>query len=309
MKPLIWSIKELTEMFKARVKNEFDNNCLVTGWTGLGKSTIILKILLRMKGFRQKKHQVYSRKDTIHLLQNQKFSFCWNDELISSGFKRQHYEKEQIDLIATLTKYRCNFNMFFGALPVFFTLDKELLKLFAINIDVIGRGKVVIHMRLTGRRYSDDPWDTKINAKLEEKFSAARLKNPDFIIPYHKYTTFVGYLFFNDSTPKQKAIYEKIREDKKAEIEKEKDIENSPETLTFYEKLFSMLINGEISLEQLKNICILNNKNIVYVRIRLNKLLKKRGNIKRVKDLLQIPLNISKRNENLLHELNQITNA
>ncbi len=307
MKPLVWSIKELVEMFQARVHNEFDNNCVVTGWTGLGKSTLIMKILLRMPGFKQRKHQIYSRKDTISLLQNQTFSYCWNDELMTAGFKRHHYEKEQIDLIETLTKYRCNYNMFFGALPVFFTLDKELLKLFAINIDIIGRGKAVIHMRLSGRRYSDDPWDTKMNAKLEEKFSAARQRNPDFKIPYHKYTTFIGYLFFGNSTPKQKAIYEKIRNEKKTEIEREKGQENSPENLSFYDKLLDMLINGNMDLEQLRNICLLNNKNIAYVRVRLNKLLKVKNHPKRVKHLLKVPLSISEKNQNILNQLNSIT--
>ncbi len=309
MKPLIWSIKEFVEMCQSRVQNEFDNNCLVTGWTGLGKSTLINKILLRMPGFKQKKHQVYSRTDTIRLLQDYKFSYCWNDELVSAAFKRHHYEKEQIDLIETLTKYRCNYNMFFGALPVFFTLDKELIKLFAVNIDIIGRGKAVIHMRLGGRRYSDDPWDVKINAKLEEKFSKARQKNPDYKIPYHKYTTFVGYLFFNDATPKQKAIYEAIRDEKKAKIEAEKNIENTPENISFYEKLLDMLVKGNMDLEQLQNICTLNNKNILYVRTRLNKLLKQKGNPSRVKGLLKVPLNISQKNEQVLQELNDLTST
>lgn len=305
MKPIHWSLKELAELFNNRRKNEFDVNLLVTGGTGMGKSSIILKLLKRFKGFKQKKHQVYSRPDTIKLLRDQKFSFCWNDELITSGFKRTHYEKEQIDLIGTLTKYRCNFNIFAAALPVFFTLDKELIKLFSINIDIIRRGIGVIHMRKEGRRYSDDPWDTKYNAKLEEKWSKRLEKNPNFKIPYHKYSTFVGYVYFNKPTEKQKIIYEKIRDEKKAVLDRMREEENADEKKDFYEHLLDRLRQGKISKEILQEICLSNNKKYYTVTAGINKILCNNGEKERVKDLLL-------KNDNFFHnnpkiEINTLT--
>lgn len=303
MKPLVWSLKEVAELFESRRQNRFDVINLTTGGTGLGKSTLMFKILLRMKGFNIKKHLTYSRDETIDLLKNQKSSYCWNDEIFEAGFKRTHYEKGQIDLIGTITKYRCNYNVFVGCLPVFFTLDKELLKLVSINIDVIGRGKAVLHLRKDGRRYTDDPWDVKINSKLEERWSRKREGNPDFKIPYHKYTTFAGYIFFNDATPKQIELYERMRDEKKGAIEAAKNAENSEEALTFYDKLLKMLMNGRMDIDQLNNICTLNNKKIANVRTRLNKLLKNLGEPKRVKDLLKAPLEIANNNNDLLNKL------
>ena len=302
--PAIWSIKEVAELIDSRRNNEFDANVLVTGGTGLGKSTLINKILLRFEGFKQKKHQVYSRKDTIDLLKYQKKGFCWNDELISSGYKRTHYEKEQIDLIETLTQYRCNWNVFMGALPVFFTLDKELLKLFALNIDVIRRGVGVLHMRRSGRRYSDDPWDTKINAKLEEKWSAKTQRNPNFKIPYHKYTTFIGYIYFNELTPKQKQIYEETRNLRKAIITTDAE---AKESSRFYENIINLLIEGKLDEFSLNNICIVNNKKVDYVRSMINRILKKQGkNSLKFYLKKEISEKISAKNKEILDELKNI---
>jgi len=303
---IVWTIKELVEMITARIENQFDSNVLVTGGTGLGKSSLINKILLRFDGFNQKKHQVYARNDIIDLLSNQKKSFCWADELISSGFKRTHYDVEQIDLIETLTQYRCNFNVFCGALPVFFTLDKEMLKQFAINIDVIRRGVAVIHMRRQGRRYTDDPWDTRVNAKLEEKWSSNTMKNPNFRIPYHKYTTFVGYLYFEPLTAKQQEIYEQVRDSKKAELRNAKE----PEQLGgFYDRLLDILFKKELTQEGLDQICLVNGKDVTATRNRLNQLIKSRGGKERLKDLLVVPnkyKDVDNVNQDILEQLKDI---
>lgn len=304
IKPAVWSIKEIAELIESRRSNRFDANILCTGGTGLGKSSLINKILLRFSGFKQKKHQVYDRTDTIKLLRDQHKSFCWNDELIRAGYKRTHYDKEQIDLIETLTQYRCNFNVFFGALPVFFTLDKELLKLFALNIDVIRRGIGVLHMRRMGRRYSDDPWDTKVNAKLEEKWSVKMQRNPKFKIPYHKYTTFVGYIYFNKLTPNQEKIYEDIRDLKKGVIRAEGDDKDAK---GFYTNLIKLLLEGKIDKDSLENVCVVNNMKVDYVKSVLNRLLKSQGH-ESLKNYLkeEISEEITSKNEEIIEELSSI---
>ncbi len=305
-KIVAWTLSELAELFNQRRKNQYDCNVLVTGLTGKGKSTVILKLLNRFEGFKPFKHQVYSREDTIMLLRNQKFSFCWNDELIEVGYKREHWNKLQIELIKTLTQYRCNWNIFAGALPVFFTLDKELQKLFAINIDVTKRGEAVVHMRLAGRRYSDDFWDVKHNAKLEEKWSKIRQINPKFTIPYHKYSTFVGYLYWNDITEKQRKRYEEIRDIKKRKMEEDK-MSDEEKSKPFYEKLFDMLIKKELNRGTFEKICIIGNKKIANARATLNKELKNKGIKERVNDLLKIEMeDLPESNQEILKELEDI---
>jgi len=300
-----WTINELNKMFDARRRNQFDCNVLVTGGTGKGKSSLILKMLLRFDGFHHWQHQIYSREDTIRLLRDQKFSFCWNDELIEVGYKREHWNNLQIELIKTLTQYRCNFNIFMGALPVFFTLDKELLKLFAINIDVIKRGEAIVHMRRDGRRYSDDPWDTKANAKLEEEWSKKIMMNPSFKIPYQKYSTYIGHLYWTDITEKQRAKYEAIRQKKKlaiVEAKQEEDQKSKP----FNEKLVEMMLAKDIDYKTFENICKLNNKSIANTRTAINNILKQRGVNDRVKDLLAVnPFIKNNPNAELLEQLKE----
>ena len=301
-KQISWTISDLVKMFDDRRRNEYDCILLVTGLTGKGKSTLILKFLSRFKGFQMRKHLVYSREDTINLLRDQKFSFCWNDELIASGYKREHWNNLQIQLIKILTQYRCNWNIFAAALPVFFTADKEMLKQFSINIDVIGRGEGIIHMRRNGRRYNDDPWDTKYNAKLEDSWSKMKQRNPNFKIPYWKYTTYVGHLYWNDITKNQREIYESTRDRKKAKISNAEDSQEKRER-PFYESLYAILLRKELDEKALINICEINNKKIANARAMLNKLLRDSGRTERVNDLLIAPPMHRNENREIIQEL------
>ena len=68
-------------------------NILVTGGTGLGKSTFLNKLFKKFKEFKQKKHQVYSRRDTIDLLESQ-----WDDledfyRKYDSSVNKEHFVK------------------------------------------------------------------------------------------------------------------------------------------------------------------------------------------------------------------------
>ena len=154
IKPVYWSVKELTEMTKDRVKNKFDSNIAVTGLTGLGKSTFLLKFFKKFPDFKIEDKFTMNRRKMIDLIKDNKFSYCWNDELISAGSKRTFFNAEQNELIQVLTKYRNNFNIVGGAVPFFFTLDKELIKLFGMHINIIKRGIGVVHLPREGRMYN-----------------------------------------------------------------------------------------------------------------------------------------------------------
>lgn len=284
-KYVVWSMKDLTNMVDNRRRNRFDANLLITGNTGLGKSTFLYKMFLRFPNFKIQKHMVYGRKETIKLLENQKFSYCWNDELISVGNKRKFWDKEQIELIETITKYRANFNVFGGALPVFFSLDKELLKLFAINVDIIRRGLGVIHMRREGRRYTDDPWDTKYNSTLEQKWSKRIEKDPYFKVPYTKYSTFKGYIYFSALTPKQEAIYENLRDIKKTKLSAEMKPREETD-LPFREKLYNLLLEKTLTKDGIFQMCKMNKDKYPQVISYLNARLRGDGMRETVSDMV-----------------------
>ena len=286
MKPIIWTVKEIVDILKARIGNEFDGNMAVSGDRGNGKSTIINKIFHRFKGFRPWKHQVYNREDVISLLKGQQFSLCWDDEAINSGYKRNFQDKGQHELIKMLTAYRDNYNIFASAIPSFFSLDKDLRDLYFIHIHVIERGIAVIHMPLQGRLYSQDRWDAKYNAKIEDSWSKRMQQDPNMRPPYHNLTTFRGYLFFGDVTDNQKALYKEIKKIKREQSFKTEAEKNGENNLTFLEKLYNQLIEGKLTKEFIRNVCLMEGKKYSSINARLNSMLTDRGINKTMKDFL-----------------------
>lgn len=295
-RPITWSIKELAEDTKKRVLNKYDSNIAVTGLTGKGKSTFLFKFFSKFPDFKIEDKLTYNRGEMIKLIRDHKNSYCWNDELISSANKRKFYDTEQIELIQILTMYRNNLNIVGGAVPIFFSLDKELLKLFGMHINIIDRGIGVLHLPREGRMFTDDIWDVKINAKLEEKWSAKTQKNPNFKIPYHKYTTFAGYIYFGKMTEKQEKYYEYLKNTKRGDNNKtegEKPQEN------FFEKVLRLLKNKKLDDKGLFALCSYEGKKLSSVKTSLNRMLKDEGSDKTLKDLLNDGDN--NKGNNLLH--------
>lgn len=283
MKGITWTVKDIVDILKARQDNEFDGNVAVTGDRGNGKSTLILKTVYRVEGFDPWKHQVYNREDIIKLLRDQTKSVCWDDEAINSGYKRNFQDKAQQELIKFLTAYRDNYNLYFSAIPNFFSLDKDLRDLFFLHLHIIERGIAVVHMPLQGRLYSQDRWDAKFNSKVESKWGEAISKNPEYRIPYHRLTTFRGYLFFEDVTPKQKELYKLIKKTKRAEsfILTEDKKEKSP-----IEKIYERLLTKQLSKDTLIQMCLMEKLEYTNVTRKINEMLKNSGNKESVTDFL-----------------------
>ncbi|KKM73825.1 hypothetical protein LCGC14_1406550 [marine sediment metagenome] len=294
--PTVWSIKELAEMTKQRILNKYDSNIAVTGLTGKGKSTFLFKFFNKFPDFKIEDKLTYKRDETIKLIRDFKNSYIWNDELISSANKRKFYDVEQIELLEIMTKYRSNLNILGGAVPIFFSLDKELLKLFGMHIHIIDRGIGVVHLPREGRMFSDDLWDVKINAKLEEKWSAKIQKNPSFKIPYHKYTSFSGYVYFGKMSDKQEEYYEHLRKIKKGEADG--NGEEQP-TETFYQKVLRLLREKKLDEKGLFLLCSYEGKKLSSVKVSLNRMLKDEGSDETLKDLLRDTNN--NKDNNLLH--------
>lgn len=267
-----WNLKDIVGLIKLRQGNKFDANLVVSGDRGNGKSTCIAKLLYLTKQYNPRKHQVYSREEVIKLLSTQKLGICFDDEAINSGYKRDFQNKGQQELIKIVTAYRDNFNVYCSAIPNFFNLDKDLRDLVFIHIHVIERGLGVLHMPLQGRLYSMDKWDTRNNAKLEDKWNKKRGINPNFKVPYHQLSTFRGYVYFDDLTPKQRELYEQIKVEKRQESFN-KYIEKSEEG-DFYDKVSKLIIEKKISKEGLIQMCMLDKRDYKNTLARLNRKVK-----------------------------------
>ncbi len=270
---VVWTIKELVECIKARQMNKFDANVVVSGSRGDGKSTIINKILFRIKGFKPKKHQVYSRSDVIDLLQNQEFGFCWDDEAINSGYKRNFYSKAQQELIKIVTAYRDNFNIYFSAIPNFYSLDKDLRDLMFMHIYILERGVGVIFMPVRDSIHSLDSWDTKNNAKKEEVWQLKKAKDPSFVFPYHRLSTFAGYIYFSDLTKKQRERYEAIKKEKRSDAFITGKDEGPTKEETFLDKTYQLVLDKKMTKEGLMQVCLMEGRKYSDVNSRLNQML------------------------------------
>jgi len=284
-KVLILGIKDLRNLVKKRIKNRYDCNIIVTGKVGVGKSTFIYQLLKGFRGFKIEDKLTYKRDELIRLIRDYKNSYCWADELIGMVFKRNFFMREQIKLIEILTRYRNNLNIVAGALPIFNTLDKELTKLFRVHVQIISRGVGVLFLPKDGRQYSDDIYDTKHNQSLEEKWSKKREKNPNFKIPYHKYSTFKAYIFFAPLSEEEEKKYEMLKEQKRAEAE---IVDNGEkEKSNFYNKILLMVKDKKLDNDELLKICIFNDKSYSSVKTRLGQMLRDEGDGKTLKDFLK----------------------
>lgn len=283
---MVWSIKELTQVLRERQLNKFDVNIGVSGKRGDGKSTILFKIFNSFKklGFNPDKHQVYAQKHVINLLANEKFGFCWDDEAINSGYKRNFMESGQKTLIQVVTNYRDNYNIYASALPFFYSLDKDLRELIFLHIHIIERGIAVLLIPLESQIHSQDPWDTKNNIKVEEREYKRLEKNPNARFRYDRFTTFGGFLFFGDMTEKQRKRYELIKRTKRA---KNFGLQKLEEELNFNEKVYKLLLDGKLTKDGLIQLALVEGRKYSSVLAQLNGILKDNGEKKTVSDFLR----------------------
>lgn len=284
---VIWSMKELTGCVAERQKNKFDANVGVSGSRGNGKSTFLFHFFNSFKnyGFKQHKQQVYSREDVIKLLSTQQLAYCWDDEAINSGYKRDFSQTAQIDLIKIITNYRDNFNIYGSALPFFYNLDKALRELIFMHVHIIERGIGVILLPLEGQIHTQDPWDTQTNKKIEAKENIRLERNPHSKFGYHKLTTFAGYIYFGPMTKNQEAKYKAIKDKKRAREFQEKQEKDKPRP--FLQKMYDFMLTGKLTQEGMMQACQLEGYKYSSLRQSLSKMLKDNGEEQNVSALLK----------------------
>lgn len=301
---IIWSIKEFTQQLRERQLNHFDCNIGVSGRRGDGKSTLLFKIFNSFKheGFILKKHIAYERDDIIKLLSQQQLGFCWDDEAINSGYKRDFQNKGQQELIKIITNYRDNYNIYASALPFFYSLDKALRELIFVHIHIIERGYAVVLMPLQDSIHSQDPWDTKANIKIEEKEAKMTEKNPAHKFRYHRLSTFAGYIYFGKMSKKQEEAYKKVKREKRAKAFKEV-IEVKPKE--WIDKIYDLVMQKKLSSDSLLNLCLLEDKKYSVVTSLLNQRIRNRGLKETLTDFL-LPNSNEVIHNNLKDELKKL---
>lgn len=275
------------------------NNYMVTH-----NSSFLFKVFHSFKkdGFIMKKHLVYEREDIIKLLSQQQFSFCWDDEAINSGYKRDFQNKGQQELIKIITNYRDNYNIYASALPFFYSLDKALRELIFVHVHIIERGFAVVLMPLQDSIHSQDPWDTKVNTTIETRESKMLEKNPAHKFRYHKLTTFAGYIYFGKMSKKQEEKYKKIKKEKRAKAFKE-TVE--PKQKTWYDKLFDLVLQKKLNKEDIARLCLLEGKKPSSISDQLNISIKDSGLKGTLKEYL-LPSDKEVVHNNLKNELKDL---
>lgn len=214
----MWGIGDLYRICLKRQANKFD---VIIGWSGSrgnGKSTGAYKLGKRYKCFKPWEHLTYSRKEDMNLMEQNKFIYIQDDEAIRGMYKRNFQDPEQKTLVQMLNMFRSHSNVYSFCIPSFYGLDKDLRSLTTIHIHVIERGLAVVHLPREDVLYSDDPWDIAYNQKIESQWARTKKHNPYFKPPYHKLSTFAGYLKYGKLTAASEKLYEEIKESKRKEI-------------------------------------------------------------------------------------------
>lgn len=285
MKGTMLGLGDFANMADERRKNKFDVNVAVSGERGNGKSTFLFKFFLKFDEFKPWDHIVYSRKDSVRLLEAQKFGFIFDDEAITSAYKRNFFESEQKSLIQMLNMYRDQFNIYAMAIPNFYSLDRDMRDLVKFHLHIISRGVAVLHCPKTGTLYSEDKWDVKYNKKIEDSWAKIKKKDPGFKPPYHKLSTFVAYIKFGDLGARQRRLYEKIKQKKRKELYDEEIAVG--EGKTFTKKAYDVLMEGNLSKSALVASCRINGQKYSSVQTKLNQMLTDNQVGKTLTELLQ----------------------
>ena len=271
MGSIYWSLKDIRNYAITRQNNKFDAIMFWSGPRGNGKSTGSFKFCNPFECFKPKHHIVYNRDEVMHFLEENKRGVIMDDEAIRSGYKRNFFDKDQKQLITMLNMYRSNYNIYSGCIPNFFSLDTDLRKLCTIHIHVIKRGLGVVHIPRTERLYGNDPWDAGYNSKVEDSFGHKIRQDPNYKPPFHKLSTFAGYLSYGPMSELQEKLYEDIRQTKRKMVYDEEMGATKDKTPSLIKNIIDMLKQGTIKdNDQLRVIAESNGLKLSNLRTRLN---------------------------------------
>jgi len=150
--------------------------------------------------------------------QKSEFSAILADELISMFFKRNWYDKSQINGIELLNKCRDRHQLILGNVPNFWDLDGAIKPIITFWVHIPERGRAWVFEQ-DKNPWSKDKWHQNANEKYFRK-----KKNP------YGALGFVCEIRFPDWTSAEKAQYYKVRNVKRVGTEGQREEKIVPHT-------------------------------------------------------------------------------
>ena len=258
----MWSLKRLVNAVCDRLTNKFDVFMVIEGRRGLGKSTLGYKLMKLVKremknrgvngyNFIPRRDLLYERKEVLQFFHKWQHSGM-ADEMINVTFNRDFYNEDQKDVIKMINMNRDHNNFFIACVPQFKNLDSQIKNLASMKITVVRRGVAIIHMP-NKTVYSSDIWDERVNEKIERAWLTGGIKNPQ----YARLTTYRGFVKFPKLTDKQEAIYQKIKDDKRNVIAKDKGLEEEEKEVDPFTIVYNALLEGKVKdTSMLNGMCV-----------------------------------------------------
>lgn len=282
-------MKIFARMIVATLLNSFDCFTIIEGGTGIGKSTLAYRIVLNVRGefrrlfdldietvryywenvmewkskpleefiayilelknesayrFIPKRDLIYSQKEMM------KYLSSWHrigipDEMVNVTFNRDFFSQDQKDIIKMINMYRDHKNLTIACVPFFATLDNQIKNLCKIRLTVLRRGFALLQTP-NKTIYVKDRWDSATNEKIEREWLIkGKLLRPS----YAKLTTARGFLKFSPLPKNIQDKYQKIKDDKRARIEKDEmgiDDFDAEEKKSIVEIAVDKLIKGAV---------------------------------------------------------------
>ncbi|HEC72695.1 MAG TPA: hypothetical protein ENI36_03725 [Thermoplasmatales archaeon] len=196
------------EKIKQVQDNENDFIIVISGYRGVGKSTLMLQIadhLIEDNLFtieNLKKHNIYSRDELDEKLENfpEKSVFCV-DEGINLLFKREFFNRQQNKIIKRFNTYRDKYFCIFLLIPNFWDLDSSVRNSAMIKwwIHCYNRGNAYIYQP-EENEWNPDPWNQKTNFMAVRK-GVKRYQTPNYLTN----------IVWRKLTDKQMANYKKVK--------------------------------------------------------------------------------------------------
>lgn len=209
-------LENFAKMIHTLLRSDRDVNIGVGGFTGEGKSTFSTKLLQAYSkvsgtywGFDR---MTWSRKELMQWIDGKgkeregqlpEFSAILPDELFAMFYRRNWYEEEQIDAIATFNMCRDRHLLLCGNVPNFWELDGSFLSRMRFYVYIPKRGIAWVFEQ-ENNPFCNDNWNTRENMK-----SFRKKKNP-YSIP-----NFICEIYFDDWTTEEKQEYYAIRNEKR----------------------------------------------------------------------------------------------
>lgn len=288
---IYWNLKQIRELIANLQNNKFDVPIAICGNTGVGKSTLALRILRKMEGFNPKRDIIYSRSDLIAALSEYN-RIIFQDEMINAGYKREFHNTDQQEAIKKINMFRDHRNVIIFCIPSFWDLDKDIRNSVRFRFDVVRRGEAIFHKRIESVT-ANDRWDSQMNQMIERKWKRREFKKPN----WSELTTYKGTISFTALPPAEEEEYQKIKDEKRADLEKESSVVDEHEEEGFYERVLRLIDEGVYtSTDDLLALARANNIKYETLKVSMNNLLRNKGRESLTKQFRQKNLPESKRN-------------